>query len=202
MTSRMTEHSAEELKGIIGSKADLYDAAVRNGWYLPKYKSSIITEDYITNVITGKVFCPKYENIRLTPCPRPPDKSLLLKDFAKLVHSEKKVSGVDEAHAPDKSWLLAVLATYNSQLPYFKKGYFPPPKSTQAVSVNKVSLPESFLEGLPASKRKTKVRRLTMLTQSKEEGKLKRYKMLKEKFASEYMKEKNRLDVKIHKQRN
>ncbi len=116
MTGRMTEHSAEELKGIIGSKADLYDAAIRNGWYLPKYKSSIVTEDYITNVITGKVFCPKYENIRLIPCPRPPDKSLLLKDFAKLVQSEKKASGVDEAHAPDKNWLVQVLGTYNPRL--------------------------------------------------------------------------------------
>ena len=81
MERRMTEHSAEELKGMIGSKADLYDAAVRNRWYLPKFKSSIITEDYITNVITDKVFCPKYEDIRLILCPRPPDKSLLLKDF-------------------------------------------------------------------------------------------------------------------------
>ena len=97
---------------------------------------------------------------------------------------------------------MAVLGTYNPRLPYFKKGYVPPPKSTQAVSVTKVSLPESFLEGLPASKRKCKVRRLTMLIQSKEEGKLKRYKMLKEKFAAEYMKEKNRLDAKSHKQRN
>ena len=65
-----------------------------------------------------------------------------------------------------------------------------------------MSLPESFLEGLPISKRKTKVRRLTMLTQGKEEGKLKRYKMLKEKFAAEFLKEKNRLDGESHKQRN
>jgi hypothetical protein len=41
-----------------------------------------------------------------------------------------------------------------------------------------------------------------MLTQGKEEGKLKRYKMLKEKFAAEFLKEKNRLDGESHKQRN
>ena len=98
MASRMTEHSAEELKGIIGSKADLYDAAIRNGWYLPKYKSSIVTEDFITNVITGKVFCPKYEDIRLIPCPRPPDKTLLLKDFSKMVLAMKKDSGINDVH--------------------------------------------------------------------------------------------------------
>ena len=74
MTKRMTEHTMEEVKGIIGSKADLYDAAIRNGWYLPKFKSSIITEQYITDVITGKVFCPRFEEIRLAPCPKPPEK--------------------------------------------------------------------------------------------------------------------------------
>ena len=41
-----------------------------------------------------------------------------------------------------------------------------------------------------------------MLTQSMEEGKLKKFKLLKEKFAAEYRKEKNRLDAKNHKQRN
>ena len=60
MTKRLTEHTIEEVKGIIGSKADLYDAAIRNGWYLPKFKSSIITEQYITGVITGKIFCPRF----------------------------------------------------------------------------------------------------------------------------------------------
>lgn len=130
MTKKMTEHSMEEVKSIIGSKADLYEAAIRNGWYLPKYKCSVITEEYITNVITGKLFCPRFEQIRLVPCPRPPDKTLLLRDFLKLVQTEKKESGIDEAHAPDKGWLLAVLSTYNPKLAYFQKGYVPPPKST------------------------------------------------------------------------
>ena len=41
----MTSHSLEDVKRIIGNKADLYEAAVRNGWYMPKFKSTIITED-------------------------------------------------------------------------------------------------------------------------------------------------------------
>ena len=202
MTKRMTEHSMEEVKFIIGNKADLYDAAIRNGWYLPKMKSSIITEEYITNVITGKVFCPRFSDIKLVPCPKPPEKQLMLKDFARLVNSKKKESGIDESHTPDKNWLLAVLGTYNPALPYFKKGYVPPPKNTQAASVTKVQLPENFLEGLPNSKRKVKIRKLALLSKSKEDGKLKRFKLLKEKFASEYLKEKNRIEAKAHKQRN
>lgn len=126
----------------------------------------------------------------------------MLKDFARLVTSEKKVSGIDESHTPDKNWLLAVLGTYNPTLAYFKKGYVPPPKNTQAASVTRVQLPENFLEGLPNSKRKVKIRKLAMLSKSKEDGRLKRYKLLKEKFASEYLKEKNRLEAKAHKKRN
>lgn len=41
-----------------------------------------------------------------------------------------------------------------------------------------------------------------MLAQSREDGRLKRFKLLKEKFATEYLKEKNRLDAKTNKQRN
>ena len=85
--SGMTAHSLEDVKRIIGGKADLYEAAVRNGWYLPKYKSSIITEDYLTRVITGKLYCPKYAEIRLVPCPKPPEKEVLLKDFKRLMES-------------------------------------------------------------------------------------------------------------------
>ena len=78
----------------------------------------------------------------------------------------------------------------------------PPPKNTQSASVTKVQLPENFLEGLPNSKRKVKIRKLALLSKSKEDGKLKRFKLLKEKFASEYLKEKNRIEAKAHKQRN
>jgi hypothetical protein len=59
---------------VLASKKELYEAAVRNGYFLPKLKSSIITEDYINMVISGQLLCPKYSEIRLRPCPMPPDK--------------------------------------------------------------------------------------------------------------------------------
>jgi hypothetical protein len=166
---------------------------VRNGWYLPKYKSSIITELYLTNVITCKVYCPKYEDIKLVPCPKPPEKDVLLKDFTKLMQSEKKSADIDDAHMPDNGWLLAILGTYNPRLPYFKKGYVPPSKATLVQAQAKVELPENFLEGLPSSRRKVKARNLKMITHSKVEGKIQRYKILKEKFAREYIREQNKL---------
>ena len=97
-----TAHNLDEVKRIIGGKADLYEAAVRNGWYLPKYKSTIITEQYLQSVIFGKVYCPKYSEIRLVPCPRAPDKDTLLKDFKKVLSNKKQSTGIDENHVPDK----------------------------------------------------------------------------------------------------
>jgi len=58
----------------MASKGEIYEAAVRNGYFLPKFKSSIITEDCIKLVISGKILCPKYSEIKLRPCPLPPDK--------------------------------------------------------------------------------------------------------------------------------
>ena len=194
-------HSIDEVKRIIGRKADLYDAAVRNGWYLPKYKSTMITEDYLMGVITGKVYCPKYSDIRLIPCPCPPEKEVLLRDFSRLMQSHNRTAyGIDDVHQPDKSWMLAILGTYNPKLAYFDKGYVPPPKATSMAYTAKVELPAHFLEGLPESKRKVKARHLKMYSNSKHEGKLQRYKVLKERFAKEYMKELNKGQQSKHRQ--
>ena len=72
--SNLKNFSAEEVKESISGKFELYDAAKRNGYYLPKYKSGIITENYLTNLILGEIFCPMYKDIRLAPCPSAPDK--------------------------------------------------------------------------------------------------------------------------------
>jgi|LauGreDrversion4_2_1035121.scaffolds.fasta_scaffold1181848_1 hypothetical protein len=109
----MTEYSVQEVQKVLASKGELYEAAVRNGYYLPKFKSSIITEDYINMVISGQLYCPKYVDIRLRPCPLPPDKDHLIKMCQ--TSAGNKSLGIDEAHQPDKGWLLAVLSTLNPE---------------------------------------------------------------------------------------
>jgi hypothetical protein len=52
---------------------------VRNGYYLPKLKSSILSEEYIEDVIHKRVLCPMYDEVRLKPCPAPPDKETLIR---------------------------------------------------------------------------------------------------------------------------
>ena len=55
------------------------------------------------------------------------------------------------------------------------------------------------MEGLPASKRKMKVKNLRLLTDSNSNAKLQRYKVLKDKFAREYIKEQNKQKQTAHK---
>ena len=55
------------------------------------------------------------------------------------------------------------------------------------------------MEGLPSSKRKMKVKNLKLLTDSNSNAKLHRYKVLKDKFAREYIKEQNKQKQMSHK---
>jgi len=109
----MTQHSVKDISRAIGNKADLYEAALRNGYFLPKFKSSIITEDYIYGVLTGNVLCPKYRDIKLLPCPRPPDKDSLINYATKAMSKHSKPMGIDSSHTPDANWLLALISTFD-----------------------------------------------------------------------------------------
>ncbi len=62
---KLTQHSAEDLQRAIAGKSELYEAAQRNGYYLPKMKASIITEQYITDVVNGRMLWPRFEVVRL-----------------------------------------------------------------------------------------------------------------------------------------
>ena len=62
------------------SKEKLYEANVRNGFYMWNYKSSMNTVQNILLVKQGKMYVPKYEEVRLGPCPKPPLKSFVIKE--------------------------------------------------------------------------------------------------------------------------
>ena len=46
----------------------------RNKYYLPSLKSGYVTMKYMNAVRYGKVYCPKYPDVRLEPCPVKPPK--------------------------------------------------------------------------------------------------------------------------------
>ena len=60
------------------------------------------------------------------PCPRAPDKDTILRDMTKLMNVRKEISGINDRHMHDKTWLLAVLGSLNPKLEDFKKGYVQP----------------------------------------------------------------------------
>ncbi len=70
--------SIQQAGRLVSNVRSFYNAMLRNGWYLPHLKSSLVNQDYLEKVKAGKVWCPKYSDIRLSPCPDPPPKSLLL----------------------------------------------------------------------------------------------------------------------------
>jgi hypothetical protein len=60
---KLIQHSVEDLQRAIAGKSELYEAAQRNGYYLLKIKASIITEQYITDMVNGRMLCPRLEEM-------------------------------------------------------------------------------------------------------------------------------------------
>lgn len=195
MEQAVSNFTAEEVKRVISGKFELYQAVTRYGYYLPKYKSNMITEAYLTQVLAGELYCPKYEAIRLQPCPLPPDKDTLLKAARAIKTPGNKSLGIeDEDHLPDKGWLLAVLSTHRPDHSIFGKGYVPPPRSKKLDMQPSIQLPSDFLDGLPASRKVTKAKRLTMISKGKTEAKLERAKFLAKKYGDDQLSLKQKIE--------
>ena len=80
-----------------------------------------MTEQYLRDVLENKAWCPKFADIRLLPCPRPPAKGTLLEKFTALSAANKWTTGASEDHVPDKGWLLSILSTYSPKDEIFSK---------------------------------------------------------------------------------
>jgi hypothetical protein len=114
------------------------------------------TEAYLIGVMDRTYYCPRAEEIRIRMCPRPPDKSVLLEKFTKLMHEKGLKSGLVEGKWPDKQWLIAIISTLNPEDEIFKKDYFPPPRKNNIEEQKTIQVPNAFFEGLPESRRRVK----------------------------------------------
>ena len=74
--------SSSKFSEFVMSMDDLYDMALRNGFYLPKRKSAAINEIMLFNILQGHYWCPKFQEIRLQSCLKPPMKEVL---FSKIL---------------------------------------------------------------------------------------------------------------------
>ena len=62
------------------TKDEKYEANVRNGFYMWHFNSSINTVKNIQKVKEDRMYVPRYEEVRLRPCPKPPLKSFVIKE--------------------------------------------------------------------------------------------------------------------------
>jgi len=157
----------------VKSKKDLYEALLRNGYYLPKLKSTMCSEHYLVNVMDGTYSCFKAEEIKVRICPRPPPKDVLLEKFAKLMEKKGLHSGLQEDKYPDKDWLIAMIATLNPEDEIFRKDYAPPARKNVIEEQKTIRVPAGFFEGLPDSKSKVKQRALHIIGEGRAQQKMK-----------------------------
>ena len=118
----MNSHLNSNKKRLnVKSKAHLYECMQRNGWYMPSINSTLVTVKYMLDVKDGNTWCPRYQWLKMRPCPRPPIKLILIQEIHKELSKFKEArnTGIDEKHFPDNEWLIVTLATLNTEHRYF-----------------------------------------------------------------------------------
>ena len=163
---------------------DMWDVVTRCGYYLPKFKSKMITEEYMDNVIRKKAWCPRFEDIKMIPCPTPPNKNVLIDKFYAFIQANKLLLvGVEpEKHVPDKRWLLDVLSSFTPGDEIFAKSYKPPPKKGRLADYTMIEIPEQVIHDQPFSTRKTRRRGLRIIKDGLRMARQERYTELRKKY--------------------
>ena len=82
---------------------------MRHAWFLRKCNILFTTSVYLYDVVHKHVFCPKYEEVRLRPCPHPPPKEMLLKEVTRIAGKAQQTKSDTSKHEPNSSWFLTVL---------------------------------------------------------------------------------------------
>ena len=119
--------SSSAFSEYVMSIADLYETAVRNGFYMPKLSSSAVNETMLFNVLQEKYWCPRTEDIRMKPIVKASLKEVILVKLMQVCTARKlNVAWIDDTHLPDKVWLVNVIATLDPANEMFKKDYVAP----------------------------------------------------------------------------
>lgn len=78
--------SSADFSQFVMGVEDLYDMALRNGFYLPALSSTSVNEIMLYNILQGQYWCPKFKDIRLLSCVKPPTKEVLLGKLETICH--------------------------------------------------------------------------------------------------------------------
>ena len=146
---------------------DLYDMTLRNGFFLPKKTSSAVNEVMLYNVLQGNYWCPKYKDLKLQPCVKPPVKETLVQKIQTLCKKNNlNIAWIDDKHLPNKEWMVSVISTLSPEDEIFKKDYVAPPVRKRLRDIETIVLPNELFENLPKSSSKLKKRRLKIVSEA------------------------------------
>ena len=151
------------------TKFELYELLIRNGYYLPLFKSTAVSEAYLSGIMDGDIFCPLDSDIRIKNCFSQPTKKVMLSKLSEVAKKSKWNLGFSDDAVPNKEWALRMLSTFKNDDEIFKKDYIAPPIKEKKDEEDVISIPSKFLEGLPAKKdgKRTKRSRLKILRAKK-----------------------------------
>ena len=145
----MSNIKVTDARKVVNNLSSFYEGMLRNGFYLPSLKSSIVSQEYMEQVRIGEMWCPKFENVLERPCPRPPSKQALLEILTDIVVDKQQLDfGAEENKIPDKRWLLRAIATVDPDNEIFSKGYLPPIRVVKA-DKTRVDNVDNFFTDLP-----------------------------------------------------
>lgn len=186
--------SVAELRKYVKDKRDLYLLAVRNEYYLPSMKSSCCSEEFITDVLQGRCWCPKVGELRLKPCLQPPSVEILIGRVMKAAKSANKELMLTPEKPPNVKWLVDVLALLKPDDEIFKKDYVPPPRIEKIADAKTVNFPMELFKGLPESRSKSKQCRLKLIGEATGEGRILRLKRQQKRISDALLEEQVKLD--------
>jgi len=145
--------SKADLKSVLPDKLALYHSLQRNRYYVPKMSSRLCSVTYLLGIRKGQLWVPRYEQVRLAPCPLPPTKKEFVDEvFRHLASKNVSVNlgfGPDEWDKVDLDWIKNVLSTLDPEHRFFHKGYVPEEKVKEGEKGYVTEGEFQFLQGLP-----------------------------------------------------
>jgi hypothetical protein len=169
--------------------------AQRNGYFLPKRSSSAINELMLFNVLQGNYWCPKYKDVRILPCVKPPLKEVLMSKIDAICRQKNfNIAWIDSQHMPNKEWMISVISTLNPEDEIFKKDYVAPPVRKRLRDIETIVLPNELFENLPKSTSKVKARRLKIMSEAFANEKSERLKQMQKDIYEELVVQEMKMD--------
>lgn len=185
----------------VPDRETLYAAMIKDGYYCPSLKCSIMTMKFMRAVSFQREFwLPKTEKIRIFISPNPPSNAELAEEvFKALMRLINETQWDDKLerlrcrrtaelilkHPPDKQWSMNMLGTalisFKLVHPIFMKNYQKPKRVVEDPELDDEMIPNigGFFSDLPIVQQKGKHKRCAILGESKHQRDLKALKKMK-----------------------